>query len=68
MAEGIQSGVRGDEREGEPSCRGLIVLPRTAPAPASVSQSAAPAAEPEAARLRRDLDYSNPTKILILKK
>jgi signal transduction histidine kinase len=62
MAEGIQSGVRADEREGEPSCRGLIVLPPalSAPgpllAPAPVSQSAAPAAEPEAARLRRDLE------------
>jgi hypothetical protein len=62
MAEGIQSGVRGDARDGEPSCRGLIVLPRTAPAPgplaapAPVSQPAAPAAEPEAARLRRDLE------------
>jgi len=63
MTEGIQSGERAGDQEGEPSCRGLIVvapafgheappsaapLPRPAPAP--------PTVDAEAARLRRDLE------------
>lgn len=62
MAEGIQSGVRADEREGEPSCRGLIVLPPAVPAPVPraaadpLPPSSPPPEEAESARLRRDLE------------
>ncbi len=63
MTEGIQSGEHAGDQEGEPSCRGLIVvapaigheapppaapLPRPAPAP--------PTVDAEASRLRRDLE------------
>ena len=63
MTEGIQSEERAGDQEGEPSCRGLIVvapavdhetpppaapLPRPAPSP--------PTVDAEAARLRRDLE------------
>jgi signal transduction histidine kinase len=62
MAEGIQSGVRADEREGEPSCRGLIVLPPalSAPGPLAAAEPSPPPSPPreeaESARLRRDLE------------
>ena len=63
MTEGIQSGESGGEQEGEPSCRGLIVVApaadREAPPPATPLPRPAPvqaAVDAEAARLRRDLE------------
>ena len=63
MTEGIQSGESGGDQEGEPSCRGLIVVApaahREAPPPATPLPRPAPvqaAVDAEAARLRRDLE------------
>ena len=63
MTEGIQSGESGGDQEGEPSCRGLIVVApavgHDAPPPAAPLPCPAPApptVDAEAARLRRDLE------------